>query len=49
MTWFKMLLGFTLLNVMLQLVRGNDALDVGFAIIIFLMAFFAQRLWESTK
>jgi len=49
MTWFKMLMGFTLLNVVLQLVRGNDALDVAVAVIIFFMTLIAWDLWEQTK
>ncbi len=47
MTWFKLLIGFTMLNVCIQLYRGNDALDVSVGIIIFLSTILAYRLWEQ--
>ncbi len=49
MSFFKILIGFTVLNVFLQVVRGNPWLELLFAVVIFVMAIFAEKLWRESK
>ncbi len=49
MSFFKLLVGFTFFNVFLQIVRGNPWPEWLLATVIFVMAIFAEKLWEGKK
>ena len=49
MSFFKILMGFTALNVVLQILRGNHWLEVTVALVLFGLTVFALKLWEEEE
>ncbi len=47
MSLFRLLMGFTALNIVLQILRGNGAAEILLAIVIFIMSIGASMLWEE--